>query len=188
MIGGRAVVTTALVLIAVGPAAGQSSSAPFSRRPWVGAAFGIGALTGPQLDGSNVVLGATFEVPVVSSLGVQLSVERFWSSSPDYGDVSIRPFSVDLMGRRTLSRQGGCDLQSVLGLGIGLYQFQIESPPARDPNQIGYSLRAGADCVSPRLGIGGLFGFKFIDAPDHPGFGNNSIIAVTLTLTARVRF
>lgn len=187
MTAARVIAVAVLVVLTALPAAAQSSAVAFSRRPWVGTGFGVGVLTGPQLDGSNVVLAATLEVPVVSSLGVQVSAERLWSSSPDYGDVSIRPFSLDLMGRRTVSSRSTCDMQSVLGLGVGVYQFQIESPAARDPNQIGYSFRVGADCVSPRLAIGGLFGFRFIEAPDHPGFSSNSVIALTLTLTVRFR-
>jgi hypothetical protein len=188
MIPRRAIALAAAWLLLAGSAAAQSSSGGVSHRPWLGVGLGPGLFTGPELDGRNVLLSATFEVPVTRTGGVRISAERIWTAARDYGDASLRQFSADLMMRRIISRNSTCDMEAVVGLGGGLYSFTFDAgPPAGGPRG-GYQLHAGADCPGGRLAIGGLFGFRFIDAPDHPAFASDIVVAFSLTLTVRVRF
>lgn len=189
MTAGRVVATTAaLGLLLTAPAAAQSSSPGFSHRPWVGVGFGAGTFTGPELEGPDVLLAATFEVPLTPISGVRISAERIWTSARGYGEASLRQFSADLMMRRPSWSNGTCDIQAVVGLGAGLYSFAFASGWPGDATRGGYQISAGADCVGGRLGIGGLFGFRFIDAPEHPAFASDVVIAASLSLTVRLRF
>lgn len=185
---GRVMTTTTLLLVMAAPAAAQPSSAGASHRPWVGVGFGVGTFTGPELEGPDLLLAATFEVPLAPVAGVRISAERIWTSARGYGDASLRQFSADLMMRRPVSSNSTCDTQAVAGLGAGIYAFTFESGPLAEATQGGYQINAGADCVGRRLAIGGLFGFRFIGAPDHPAFTGDMVVAASLSLTVRIRF
>ena len=188
MTAGRVIATAAtLAFLFPAPAGAQSPSAGLSHRPWVGVGFGAGTFTGPELEGPDLLLAATFEVPLTTTGSVRISAERIWTSTRDYGDASLRQFSADLMLRRTVSSNSTCDTQAVVGLGAGIYAFAFESGSLQDPTRGGYQISAGADCVGGRLGIGGLFGFRFIDAPEHPAFTGDVVVAASLTLTVRIR-
>lgn len=180
--------TTALVIVMAAPASAQQSSSGGAHRPWVGVGFGPGMFTGPELEGPDLLLSATFEVPLAPVAGVRISAERIWTSARDYGDASLRQFSADIMMRRPISSNSACDTQAVVGLGAGIYAFTFESGPLEEATQAGYQINAGADCVGGRLAIGGLFGFRFIRAPDHPAFAGDVVIAGSLSLTVRIRF
>jgi hypothetical protein len=180
--------TVTLLLCLASPVAAQSSSSAFSHRPWVGVGFGWGVFAGPQLEGPGGLLAASLDVPLTPLAGVRVSADRIWQSIRDYGDVSLRQLSAELTMRRTISRTSACDMQSVVGLGLGVYRFLFESGAPEDPTRIGYQIGAGADCVGGRLAIGGLLGFRFIDAPDHPAFTSDVVIAGTGTFTVRIRF
>jgi hypothetical protein len=135
-----------------------------------------------------MLLSATLEVPLTATGSVRLSAERIWTSARGYGDASLRQFSADLMIRRTVSSSSTCDLQAVVGLGAGIFAFAFESGLLENRTQGGYQISAGADCVGHRLGIGGLFGFRFVEAPQHPAFTSDVVVAGSLSLTVRVRF
>lgn len=177
-----------LLLSLASPVAAQSSSTAFSHRPWVGVGFGWGVFAGPQLEGPGALLAASLDVPITPAAGVRISTDRIWQSIRDYGDVSLRQLSADLTMRRTISRTSSCNWQSVVGLGLGVYRFLFESRAPADPTRSGYQISAGADCVGGRLAIGGMLGFRFIDAPDHPAFTSDWVITGIGTFTVRVRF
>ena len=134
-----------------------------------------------------MLLGATLEVPIAPVAGVRLSAERIWSSTRDAGAVSLRQLSADLMLRRTLAATRSCASQFVVGVGAGLYAFSVESASLDDPTRLGYQVSAGVDCVSGRVTIGGAFGFRFIDAPNHEAFSSDGVIAPSATLAIRIR-
>jgi hypothetical protein len=186
---GRVIAAVAILLIpGAGLASAQASSAGTSHRPWFGVGLGPGTFTGPELQGPDMLLSATLEVPVTTTGSVRVSAERIWTSARGYGDASLRQLSADLLIRRTVSSSGMCDMQAVVGLGAGLFSFAFESGSPQNPTQGGYQISAGADCVGRRLGIGGLFGFRFVEAPQHPAFTSDVVVAASLSLTVRVRF
>jgi hypothetical protein len=168
-------------------AAQTSPGAGSAHRPWVGLGVGWGNITSTRSEGPDVLLAATFEMPLVPIAGVRLSAERIWSSAQDIGDVSLRQLSADLVLRRKFGTGFGCTRQLVVGMGAGLYSFAVETGSLADPTRVGYQLAVGGDCASSRLALGGAFGFKFIEAPDHPAFSTPNVIAPSLTLTLRIR-
>ena len=180
-------VTASLLMIPVAAAAQPPPAQPVSmHRPWVGVGFGWGNITSTRTEGPDVVLSATFEIPAAPTAGVRLSAERIWSSARDVGNVSVRQVSADLMMRRPIGTAFGCVRQIVVGLGAGLYTFAADTGSLDDPTRLGYQIAAGGDCVGGRLAIGGMFGFRFVDAPTHPAFSDN-VIAPSATLTLRIR-
>jgi hypothetical protein len=177
----------ALLLLISASAAAQPSSAPVSmHRPWVGVGFGWGNVTSTRTEGPDVLLSATIEMPVAPTAGVRLSAERIWGSARDAGEVSLRQLSADLLLRRPFGVAFGCTRQVVVGLGAGFYTFATETGTLNDPTRLGYQVAVGSDCVGGRLAIGGAFGFRFIDAPDHPALPGN-VIAPSASLTIRIR-
>jgi hypothetical protein len=148
---------------------------------------GWGNITSTRSEGPDVLLAATFEIPLVPTVGARLSAERIWSSAQDSGDVSLRQLSADLVLRRPFGTAFGCTRQLAVGMGAGLYGLAVETGSLADSTRVGYQLAVGGDCAGPRLAIGGAFGFRFIDAPDHPAFSASKLIVPSLTLTIRIR-
>ena len=183
----RAVAVAALLLL---PAAGWAQpppAAPVSlHRPWVGVGFGWGNVTSTRTEGPDVLLSATFEVPVTIRGAVRVSAERIWSSARDVGVASLRQVSADIVLRRPFGIAFGCMRHVVVATGAGLYMFAAATGSLNDRTRVGYQVAAGVDCVSGRLAIGGGFGVRFVDAPDHPAF-SDSVIAPSASLTLRIR-
>jgi hypothetical protein len=183
----RTCLAPVLLLISVSAAAQPVPVPPVSmHRPWVGVGFGWGNVTSTRTEGPDVLLSATIEIPLVPTAGVRLSAERIWGSARDAGEVSLRQLSADLLLRRPFGAAFGCTRQVVVGLGAGFYSFATETGTLNDPTRLGYQVAVGGDCVGGRLAIGGAFGFRFIDAPDHPALPGN-VIAPSASLTIRIR-
>jgi hypothetical protein len=180
-------VSAGLLLLPPGAAAQTMPAAAVSmHRPWVGLGIGWGNITSPS-EGPNVLLAATIEVPLVSAAGIRLSAERIWSSAEGVGDVSLRQLSADLVWRRPFGGAFGCTRQLVVGMGAGSYTFAVEPGSLTDPTRVGYQLAVGGDCVGGRLAVGGAFGFRFVDSPDHAAFSKPNVLAPSVTLTIRIR-
>ena len=178
-----------LALLSTGsPAWAQAPPAAHvsTHRPWVGAGFGWGNVTSTRSEGPDVLLSATLEVPLAPAAGVRVSAERIWGSARDVGGASLRQLSADLMWRRPFGSAFGCARQIVVGMGAGLYQFTVSTGSLDDSTRLGYQVAAGVDCVGGRMGIGGAFGLRFVDAPEHPAF-STSVIAPSASLTIRIR-
>ena len=81
----------------------------------------------------------------------------------------------------------GCTMHTVLGLGPGIYNIALESEHLTDATRMGYQLTVGQECIRSRVATGGAFGFRFVKMPEHPAFSNAMDVALTLSLSLRIR-
>lgn len=157
-------------------------------RPWVGVGAGLGGVLGnTPADGTDGLLASSVEVPLTPRDGVRFSAERLWSSVEDYGGLSLRQFSVDLIVRKYTGRLFGCATYTLLGLGPGIYSVSLESAQLPEATRVGYQLTVGQECIRSRVATGGAFGFRFVKMPEHPAFANAVDVAMTLSLSLRIR-
>jgi hypothetical protein len=137
--------------------------------------------------GTNGLLASTFDVPLTARDSLRFSAERLWSSVESYGPFSLRQFSVDLIIRKPTGTLFGCSMFTVLGLGPGVYNVVLDSAELPDATRIGYQLTVGQECIRSRVASGGAFGFRFVRMPEHPAFVDALDVALTLSLTLRIR-
>jgi hypothetical protein len=156
-------------------------------RPWVGMGAGLGGVLGPTAGGSSGLLASTLDFPLTPHDSVRFSAERLWSSIEGYGALSMRQFSFDLFVREPTGTLFGCSMFTVLGLGPGIYNISLESVDVPDATRLGYQLTVGQECIRTRVASGGALGVRFVKMPEHPAFSNAVDVALTLSLSLRVR-
>jgi hypothetical protein len=170
------------------PQSARQASLASSHRPWVGVGAGLGGVLGPMpAGGSSGLLASTLDLPLTPQGSIRFSAERLWSSIEGYGGLSLRQFSVDLFMRKPTGTLFGCSMFTVLGLGPGIYNISLESADLPDSTRLGYQFTLGQECIRTRVASGGAFGVRFVKMPGHAAFSNAVDIALTLSITLRIR-